>query len=394
MALDLLLAALALVGHAALFLSCFNRLHAVGLHRRTRRRLELLLVAFSAGVILWYGGWWIVRGIGPFAAWQSGAASYPGYASLCVVAAAALIPCWLWPKLLFRPPTQLSACEVEVIDVQALVGPIPLRGQATFFARFPGNEFLKLQISRKTLHLAGLPAALEGLTITHLSDLHFTGDIGQQYFDCVVDQANHLQSDVLVLSGDIIESTSCETWIPQTLGRLTAPLGKYYVLGNHDKRMPDVQHARQLLDDAGLIYLGGTCLHADWRSCRVLLAGNERPWFPAASDDDLVRTAGLAEPAGFRLLVSHSPDQFSWARQRGFSLMLAGHNHGGQVRLPLIGPLVSPSLHGTRYSGGVYYQPPTLLHVSRGISGEHPLRWNCLPEVTQLVLQGDSSSTR
>jgi predicted MPP superfamily phosphohydrolase len=67
--------------------------------------------------------------------------------------------------------------------------------------------------------------------------------------------------------------------------------------------------------------------------------------------------------------------------------MLAGHNHGGQVRLPLVGPLISPSLYGTRYSGGVYYEAPTLLHVSRGISGEHPLRWNCLPELAQLVLE-------
>jgi predicted MPP superfamily phosphohydrolase len=246
---------------------------------------------------------------------------------------------------------------------------------------------LQLQIARKTLRLTALPPALDGLTITHLSDLHFTGDIGREFFDYVVDQANALGSELIVLSGDIIESKACESWIADTLGRLQSPLGKYYVLGNHDKRMRDIPRVLQLLDDTGLAYLGGRWRHAEFRGCRVLLAGNERPWFPAVADEALVEESALAGRAAFRILVSHSPDQFRWSRRHGFALMLAGHNHGGQVRLPLVGPLVSPSLYGTRYSGGVYYEAPTLLHVSRGISGEHPLRWNCLPELAQLVLQ-------
>jgi uncharacterized protein len=67
--------------------------------------------------------------------------------------------------------------------------------------------------------------------------------------------------------------------------------------------------------------------------------------------------------------------------------MLAGHNHGGQIRLPLIGPLITPSIFGSRYAGGLYHESPTLLHVSRGIAGVHPLRFNCPPELALLVLQ-------
>ena len=67
--------------------------------------------------------------------------------------------------------------------------------------------------------------------------------------------------------------------------------------------------------------------------------------------------------------------------------MLSGHNHGGQVRLPGIGPIYTPSLYGTRYAAGAYYRQPTLLYVTRGISGKEPLRYNCLPELTQLVLR-------
>jgi predicted MPP superfamily phosphohydrolase len=67
--------------------------------------------------------------------------------------------------------------------------------------------------------------------------------------------------------------------------------------------------------------------------------------------------------------------------------MLAGHNHGGQIRFPLIGPLISPSKWGTRYASGVFAEGNTIMHVSRGLSGEHPYRWNCPPELAKLVLK-------
>jgi hypothetical protein len=89
----------------------------------------------------------------------------------------------------------------------------------------------------------------------------------------------------------------------------------------------------------------------------------------------------------FRLLLSHTPDNFRWAQQHKVDLMLAGHNHGGQVRLPVLGPVFAPSACGVRYASGAFWEPPTLLYVSRGLSGEHPLRYRCLPELTALVLQ-------
>ena len=94
-----------------------------------------------------------------------------------------------------------------------------------------------------------------------------------------------------------------------------------------------------------------------------------------------------APPAAFRFLLSHTPDNLSSARRDRVDLMLAGHTHGGQVRLPWIGPVYAPSRHGVKYASGTFWCDPTLLYVTRGIAGRHPWRWNCPPEVTQLTLR-------
>ena len=87
------------------------------------------------------------------------------------------------------------------------------------------------------------------------------------------------------------------------------------------------------------------------------------------------------------LLVSHTPDLIGWARRNDFDLMLAGHNHGGQIRFPLVGSVLVPSSYGRRYDCGTFDEPPTVLHVSRGLAGQHPLRFHCRPEVTKIVLR-------
>jgi hypothetical protein len=66
--------------------------------------------------------------------------------------------------------------------------------------------------------------------------------------------------------------------------------------------------------------------------------------------------------------------------------MLGGHAHGGQIRVPFVGPIVTPSRYGVRYASGVFYQRETTLHVTRGISGLQSIRYRCLPELTQLQL--------
>ncbi|MCA9117594.1 MAG: hypothetical protein KDA79_21135, partial [Planctomycetaceae bacterium] len=170
------------------------------------------------------------------------------------------------------------------------------------------------------------------------------------------------------------------SWLPDTIGRLQAPLGCWYILGNHDRRLIS-DELRQMLSDLGWRNLGGRTEVIEQDGGKMVLGGSEVPWmgthpdFTAAPDD------------AFRLLLSHTPDNFRWAQQNDVGLMLSGHNHGGQVIVPGIGPIYSPSYYGVKYASGLFEENGTLLSVCRGLSGDHPLRLNCRPELSGLILR-------
>src|SRR5437762_1074861 len=169
-----------------------------------------------------------------------------------------------------------------------------------------------------------------------------TGKIGREYYDAIVDETNALKPDLIAVTGDIVEKEKCLPWIEPTLGRLTALYGKFFILGNHEKRLKDVAKLRATLVAAGLLDIGSRCDTLSIRGAQLLIAGIELPWFGAAPE---VPHAALPIPY-FKLLLSHTPDQLPWARSNGFDLMLAGHNHGGQIRLPYLGALITPSKYG------------------------------------------------
>jgi len=243
-----------------------------------------------------------------------------------------------------------------------------------------------LHVSEVSVDLPRLPRRLDGLSICHWSDLHFSGRIDRSYFEEVVRLTNALDVDLIALTGDVCDVAHTIDWIPATLGPARSRLGKFFIMGNHDLRTRDVERLRGAMREAGFTDLGG--LSQTIEDGAILLAGNERPWFKALPD--LSAEPGMSRGDVLRILLAHTPDQLPWAREHGFDLMLAGHTHGGQIRFPLIGPVICPSWHGTKYSGGFFHQPPTLMHVSRGTASLFPLRLNCPPEITKLVLRAPS----
>ncbi len=265
--------------------------------------------------------------------------------------------------------------------------------------RLPLNEITHLSVTRKTLQLEReFTPAWQQLTIGHMSDIHFTGQLTPAFYHYVVERMQALEPDLLVITGDIIDKDFCLDWIAPILGRLSAPLGCYYLFGNHELRLADVQAAADKMDAIGWIDVGRQDATIDPSSLdydqsmagrpSIILTGNENPWLERHTGN-YWSTGPVAEAdadESLKIGLTHSPDQYPWARQLGLDLLLAGHTHGGQVRVPGIGPIVAPSRYGSRFASGVFRLPPTLMHVSRGLSGTQPLRFRCPPEISLLTI--------
>ena len=294
----------------------------------------------------------------------------------------------LWSTIefqLYTPPACQTGCESHRVDLRretgaswraTFVGSGPMRR----IALLPGNEQFTIDVSTKTYLLPRLPTAWDGLSLVQLTDLHFRGAVTRAYFEAVCERAAALKPDLFVFTGDLLDDPALIEWLPETLGKLTAPRGQYFILGNHDWYL-DSPAIRRELERLGWTDLAGRCVSLTKHDAApVILCGDETPWMGTHPD----LSSHTAE--SFRILLSHTPDNITWARRQRIDVMLSGHTHGGQIRLPILGPIYSPSRFGCRYSGGVFWLEPTLLHVSRGLSGREPIRYNCPPELTKLVL--------
>ena len=361
--MDVFFLLLALLGHAFLWIGVVNRLHAVGFRRRTIHAITYVFFLCAAVIPIGVGWYWFRRPM-PLAntPWKLAAERTP--AGLLV--SAYLVACWLVAPVtllrfvwfaVFRRPSPLLRSQrrrrVEIDLVSAAASPAELAHHP--LVHLPLNEMLQLEVVQRVLDVPRMPAALDGLSIVHLADLHLTGRVGKAYFREVVRRSNELRPDLVCITGDLVDRPACMDWLADTLGQLVARHGVYYVLGNHDCSV-DLGRLRRTLDQSGLINLGGRWIMIEIGGTPVVLAGNERPWIDAAAD---LRTCPPAAPAGpLRIALAHTPDQFAWARAEEVDLLLVGHTHGGQIRLPPLGAIFTPSTKGVKYISGIYFAAP------------------------------------
>ena len=360
----------ALIGHAGLWVAVVNRIHGFGWSRPTSHRLTFAAVAAFTLIPL-ACGWWlwpVLRGDVPV---QRLPAPLVAYIGLCELGAVVMAVGWLYRTLAAsRVPGVLRHRRQRTVAMPRTAADLAAHHP---LARLLGNESLTLEITEQEIEVPRLPAALDRLSVLHISDLHFTGRVGRAWFEEVVRQANLLEPDLVALTGDVVDAPEYIDWIPETVGRLAGRHGAYFVLGNHDRDV-DAPRVRRVLT-RGVGGSGGTLDETGDRrgGDRV---GGERGAVVRGGGTGRCAAAG----AGGRVGAGGAGAQpgSAWlGAARQVDLMLAGHLHGGQVRLPVLGPLVAPSRMGVRYAAGLFYAAPTILHVSRGVSGEVPLRWNC-----------------
>jgi len=246
-------------------------------------------------------------------------------------------------------------------------------------------------VTRRTLVFDNLPQGLDGLRIAHLSDVHAGIHMSGEKMAGIVARTNALQADLIVQTGDMIDISP--SFIPdyvRAFRDLHAPLGVVTVLGNHD-RYTGEDAVIKGVRDAGQVFVKNGSHLIEHRGAALALIGIDDPRNWRADDpqeDDLEAALRVTPPQAetFRILLAHRPGAFDGAAPRGIPLTLAGHIHGGQFYLPVIG--WSPGRLITKYVMGHFTQGASQLYVSRGIGVVGvPLRVFVPPEIALFELR-------
>ncbi|MDK2971260.1 MAG: uncharacterized protein PWP23_1015 [Candidatus Sumerlaeota bacterium] len=245
----------------------------------------------------------------------------------------------------------------------------------------PLNGVSRLRIHRRRIVLPDLDPAFDGYRIVHLTDFHIHPTLRMEWYDAVVDEAMRHEPDLILYGGDFISKPPFVPRIPRVMERLAAPDGVYYVRGNHDFWKGGSRVARQARA-AGLRLLSNEGVVLKRGEAALSLLGFETPYVPLTAGEKQ-RLRALPAP---RLGLVHTPDAFAEAAAAGCFLALAGHSHGGQVRLPLFGTTLSSTSSGPLLASGVGRLGAMLTITSNGQGAFLPLRVLCPPEIVLIEL--------
>ena len=384
----------------------------------------LALVAVTRNIrgVVTHGSWWFSF----IGLWLS--SSIFSYLFIKVVAAAE----WFWKRV--RTPVsdmpavapvspQLAAASAhgENIDhsrrhffqaAGVIAGAAPFVSAVYGFAA----ERFRFSVREVEIPVANLPAALDGLRITQLSDIHIGSYMPVAEVRRAVGMANELKGDLTVVTGDFITGRSdpLEDCIAE-LSHLRAPLGVWGCNGNHEIYARAEERSAQLFRQHGMKLLRQENAELRWQGSAFNLIGVDYQRQRDAEGNPAAMLAGM-RPLIRRdvpnILLSHNPNSFRRAAELGIELSLAGHTHGGQVRVEILDHRWSPAQFLTPYVAGLYsrplrspadldeselpqvhqtsnLQPPaSKIYVNRGLGTiGAPVRLGVPPEISQITLR-------
>jgi uncharacterized protein len=376
-AASLIILAAVLVGHLVLVRAMLNRGYELGLPQRLWQAIVVALVLLGlAGpvIVVWLGfrGAAVLRG----GAWADLPLGWTLYFAVCLAGLLTGIGVMIGRAHFTRVVAQISSSSKVLDYTETLSTSPPVKGAVGTLARLPGNQVFTVEVIERQLRVPRLPRQWDGISILHVTDLHMNGTPDRAFFEWASARCAELKCDIATMTGDVMDNLEVLDWLPTTLGAIEAPLGRFFVLGNHDLHVAG-DTMRAAMERIGWTSVTGRVVEREFRDGRLIIAGTEMPWAGA-----LPPMNGTVAAREFRVLLSHAPHLVHWARRRAVDLVLAGHLHGGQIQWPVIGPVA-----GGRFHSGVFDLPPTLMHVGRGLGQMAPLRWGCRPEITKLVLR-------
>ena len=296
--------------------------------------------------------------------------------------------------------TQLIATSVVAFVVytramsRGLQRPSPLGGLAMTVVTFAGLTLPGVRLSdarrpaevtRTVIRLDRLPPELDGLRIAFVSDTHVSRHISPAEMRARLQPLRGIRAHLVIFGGDLATKGDDEMRTAAELIDEAAPGGgRFAVLGNHDVWI-DAREAETALTDHGFSVLRD-------KGC-LLRIGDARIWVAGITNGynrpgRLDKALDGAPDDAFVLLLAHSPDVLREPLYRRADLILSAHTHGGQVVLPLVGPIACSSWFGPRYASGLFELGRTKMYVTRGL-GEvvTPFRVLCEPEIAVLELR-------
>ena len=260
-----------------------------------------------------------------------------------------------------------------------------------------------IDVVDREIFLTGLQPEFNGMKIAQLSDIHLNEFTEPFLLKEAIDHINRLQPDMVLLTGDYVSAqvlpkkmTMSAAWQCASLLSEIACPQRYAILGNHDC-MAGEDEITDALQHHGIPVLRNAYVPVERGRSRIWLAGLEDPVCGRPDPDRTIPAAirrHVNEPI---ILMCHAPDYVDelllHPAGRSVSLVLSGHTHGGQVRIPMVGALHLPP-GGRKYVDGLFNLGGLQLYVNRGIGSVGvPFRLNCRPEITSFTLRATHNLT-
>ena len=252
-----------------------------------------------------------------------------------------------------------------------------------------------LMVSTVTVSSNRIPTAFNGFLIAQVSDLH-NAVFGENNAE-LLQILSECKPNIIVVTGDLVDAEHTDIDVALDFAKEAAQIaGTYYVTGNHEGSLSQYDELKTGLESMGVVVLEDASMQLEYNGEKVTLIGLSDPSFtlkgnmlgevPAMVDTKLRGLIG--DKDDYTILLSHRPELFETYVNCGVDLVLSGHAHGGQFRLPFIGGLVAPN-QGLfpKYDAGLYTKGDTNMIVCRGLGNSIiPIRFNNRPEIVLLEL--------
>jgi len=250
------------------------------------------------------------------------------------------------------------------------------------------------EVQRVEVALPRLPEVFQDFTIALMGDFHYDPHFSATAIAAAVRIVNDLRPDLIALAGDFVttplfggrhHSVIIKELDPcvQLLGQLRARQGVFAILGNHDEYF-NAARVVGALQSAGIRVLRNERLPIERERSRFWLAGINDVLMGNPDPGRALRGAASGETT---VLLCHEPDFADEVARFPVDLQLSAHSHGGQIRVPLVGPLYLPPL-ARKYPWGLRRVGDMMLYTNCGIGTIRlPIRWNCPPEITLISLR-------